>query len=158
DTSMTLVANSLRGSETLSGYNCFTLDEGRTDQEFVCGSVSGTSVTSLERGISFSTGTTTVTANKYAHRKGADVKITEYPLIQRLRNLLNALETIPAALLYTSHPCSVSSSAFTICDKSYSDGLVAAGVAAGNTGTAGIFMQATGLQAASSTPTGVFNS
>ena len=45
---MTLVSNSLRGGESLSGFNCFTLDEGRSDSEFVCGSVSGTSVTSLE--------------------------------------------------------------------------------------------------------------
>ncbi len=48
DTSMTLVSNSLRGGETLSGYNCFTLDEGRSDSEFVCGSVTGTLATSLE--------------------------------------------------------------------------------------------------------------
>src|SRR4051794_31025531 len=52
DTSMTLVANSLRGGGTISGYHCFTVDEGRTDQEFICGSVSSTAVTSLERGVS----------------------------------------------------------------------------------------------------------
>src|SRR4051812_27853144 len=66
DTSMTLVANSLSGGESITGYNCFTIDEGRTDAEFVCGTVSGTTVSSLERGISLSTGTTTVTALKFA--------------------------------------------------------------------------------------------
>jgi hypothetical protein len=33
DTSLTLTANSVRGGSALSGYNCFTLDEGRTDAE-----------------------------------------------------------------------------------------------------------------------------
>src|SRR5437016_14018177 len=47
DTSLTLTANSVRGGSTLSGYNCFTLDEGRTDAEYACGTVSGTSVTRL---------------------------------------------------------------------------------------------------------------
>ena len=59
DTSMTLVANSVRGGSTLSGYQCFTIDEGRTDAEFVCGTISGTSVTGLERGIDPLTATTT---------------------------------------------------------------------------------------------------
>jgi hypothetical protein len=49
DTSMTLVANSVRGGGSLSGYNCFMVDEGRTDAEYICGMVSGTSVTSLGR-------------------------------------------------------------------------------------------------------------
>jgi hypothetical protein len=79
DTSMTLVANSLRGGQSITGYNCFTIDEGRSDSEYVCGTVSGTSVTSLERGLSFTTGTTTVVALEKAHRKGADVKITDSP-------------------------------------------------------------------------------
>jgi hypothetical protein len=33
DTSMTLVSNSVRGGSSLSGYNCFAIDEGRTDAE-----------------------------------------------------------------------------------------------------------------------------
>src|SRR4051812_8743278 len=55
DTSMTVVANALTTGESLSGYQCFTVDEGRSDAEFVCGSISGTTVSSLERGISAST-------------------------------------------------------------------------------------------------------
>jgi hypothetical protein len=35
ETSMTLVANSVRGGGTLGGYNCFTIDEGRTDSEWL---------------------------------------------------------------------------------------------------------------------------
>src|SRR3954467_1295825 len=58
DTSLTLVANSVRGGSSLSGFQCFTVDEGRTDAEYLCGTVSGTSVTALTRGIDPSTGTT----------------------------------------------------------------------------------------------------
>src|SRR4051794_36148700 len=74
DTSMSLVSNSIAGGDSLSGYNCFTIDEGRSDNEYVCGSVSGTSVTALERGLSFTNGTTTVTALEYTHRVGSDIK------------------------------------------------------------------------------------
>jgi hypothetical protein len=36
---MTLAANSARGGSTLSGYQCFMIDEGRTDAEYVCGTI-----------------------------------------------------------------------------------------------------------------------
>jgi hypothetical protein len=67
DTSMTLSANSVGGT-SISGYTCFTIDEGRTDAEFVCGTVSSTAVTALERGISFVNGTTTSASLAKAHR------------------------------------------------------------------------------------------
>src|SRR4051794_32524444 len=68
DTSMALVSNSVRGGSSLSGYNCFTIDEGRTDAEYVCGTVSGTGVTSLTRGINPANGTSSNSALKFAHR------------------------------------------------------------------------------------------
>ena len=51
DTSLSLVSATVRGGTALSGFNCFTIDEGRTDMEYVCGTVSGTTVSSLTRGI-----------------------------------------------------------------------------------------------------------
>jgi hypothetical protein len=48
--------------------------------------------------VSPSNGTTTVSATAYAPRVGADVKITDFPLIERLRNLLNAVEQFPNLL------------------------------------------------------------
>ncbi|WP_375158732.1 hypothetical protein [Bradyrhizobium sp. RDT46] len=44
---MRLVANGVRGGGALSGFECFTIDEGRTDAEYVCGTISGTSVTGM---------------------------------------------------------------------------------------------------------------
>src|SRR3954469_361659 len=74
DTSLTLVANSVRGGSSLSGFQCFTVDEGRSDAEYICGTISGTSVTGLTRGIDPQTGTTTNSALQFAHRVGANVK------------------------------------------------------------------------------------
>lgn len=157
DTSLTLVSGTVRGSTALSGYNCFTIDEGRTDMEYVCGTVSGTAVSSLERGIDPVTATTTNSTVKFAHRKGANVKVTDFPLIQRLRHQNNGNDTFPNPLTYASHPCSVSSASTTICDKNYSDNLVSVGASPGSNSVAGIFLTATGAQAGSSTPTGDYN-
>ena len=164
DTSMTLVSNSLRGGESLSGYNCFTLDEGRSDSEFVCGSVSGTSVTSLERGLSFANGTTSVTANKFAHRVGANVKITDFPLIQRQRNILNGEETVPNPLLlngatssgiivYSSAP-SFQPGSNQLITANYADGIAAQGAATSSESAGGISILATAIRQASSTDLG----
>jgi len=155
DTSLTLVSATVRGGTSLSGYNCFTLDEGRTDMEYVCGSVSGTSVTALERGIDPSTGTTTNSAVKFAHRKGANVKVTDFPLIQRLRAILNGSDTIPNLLTYTSGTgCTAGSSSTTLCSKAYSDALAAQGAPTSTETVAGIARLATPLQQASSTDLG----
>ena len=65
--SFTLTANSVRGGGSLSGYNCFTIDEGSAQAEFVCGTASSTSVTGVTRGISPSDGTRAVSALQFAH-------------------------------------------------------------------------------------------
>ena len=38
-TSLTLVASSVGGGSSLSGFQCFTVDEGRTDAKYICGTV-----------------------------------------------------------------------------------------------------------------------
>lgn len=126
-TSMTLSANSVRGGSTLSGYNCFTVDEGSAQAEYICGTVSGTSVTSLLRGVDPVTATTTNATLQFAHRRGADVKITDFPLIQIMRNQLNGVDTIPSAVSYASHPTFTSGN--QLVDKTYADQLSFAGVA-----------------------------
>lgn len=60
--------------------------------ECVCGTVSGTTVSSFTRGIDPVTATTTNATGQFAHRKGANVKITDFPIIQRLRQLANGSE------------------------------------------------------------------
>lgn len=101
-TSFSLTTNAVRGGGTLSGYQCFTIDEGSAQAEFVCGQASSTSITGVTRGISPSDGVSEVTALKFAHRRGASVKITDFPLVQILRNQNNGSATFENVLTYAS--------------------------------------------------------
>ena len=98
DTSLTLTANAVRGGGSLSGYTCFTLDSGTSSDENVCGTLSGTAMTSITRGISYANGTTTVSENKFAHRRGASVKQSDAPLLLIMKAQLNGEDTISNAL------------------------------------------------------------
>lgn len=100
--SFTLTSNTVRGGGTLSGYQCFTIDEGSAQAEFVCGTASSTSVTGVTRGISPSDGTSAVAALQFAHRRGASVKITDFPVIQIIRNQNNGESTFENALRYAA--------------------------------------------------------
>ena len=81
DTSMTLVTGTDKAGNTLSGYICFTIDEGSSVEEFTCGTTSGTAVTSMIRGIDPVDGDLEVTALKKRHGRGASVKVTTYPVL-----------------------------------------------------------------------------
>jgi hypothetical protein len=154
-TSMTLSANSVRGGGSLSGYQCFTIDEGSAQAETVCGTISGTSVTSMSRGISQATGTTTVSALQFAHRRGASVKITDYPVIQILKAQANGEDTYNNILKYstTTPDCA---SADEICDYGFITGLAfnGAGVIDATAVAKGVVELATQIESASSTSAG----
>jgi hypothetical protein len=154
DTSMTLVANSVRGGSSLSGFQCFTVDEGRTDAEYICGTISGTSVTGLTRGINPSTGTTTNSALKFAHRVGSDVKITDFPVLQILRNQAAGIDTYSNVLTYASGVTPAATGDLT--DKEYVDSLAfnGAGVIDASSIAKGVVELATGAEAAASTASG----
>lgn len=151
DTTLTLASGALRDGTALSGYTCFTIDSNTSTLEYECGTVSGTSVTGLLRGIDSTTGTTSVSALIFAHRRGADVKITDYPALTIATNQLSGTQTIPNPLVYTTHP--IFTSGTQIVDKSYVDSGVLAGAATSSETTTGIVRLATKLQMASSTDT-----
>lgn len=154
DSTLTLVANSVRGGGTLSGYQCFTVDEGRTDAEYLCGTVSGTSVTSLTRGIDPLTGTSSNSSLKFAHRVGANVKITDFPLLQILRNQAGGRDTYSNVLTYANGVTPASTGDLT--DKEYVDGIAfnGAGVIDASAIARGVVELATGAEAASSATNG----
>jgi len=158
DTSMTLVRGTDSQGRNLSGYYGITLDEGTASQEFVVCTANGTALTGCTRGLDIITATTSVSTNQTSHSRGATVKITNYPFDGWLANIFAGKDMLPTPLLYTSHPCNVSSSAYTICDKNYIDNQVAAGGVPGSNSVAGIFLLATKLQSASSTDTALYNS
>lgn len=154
-TTMTLTANAIRGGGALSGYNCFTVDEGSAQAETICGSVSGTTVSGIQRGVSQSTGTTTVATLQFSHRRGANVKITDFPTIQILKAQANGEDTFPNLLTYTSGTaCGVSSSSSAICDKAYMDGLAVSGASNASTVVKGIVELATSAESAAATASG----
>lgn len=136
DTSMTLVNGTNSAGNLLSGYTCFNIDEGTSLEEFVCGTASGTAVTGLIRGIDPVDGHTQVTSLKKGHRRGASVKITDFPSIAILSRILNGDETLPNPINYTgSVTCSNSAD---ICPKSYIDGIAIAGSPNASTTVKGI--------------------
>lgn len=156
-TSMTLVANAIRGGGSISGYNCFTIDEGSAQMETVCGTVSGTAVSSMTRGISQATGTTTDSDLQFSHRRGANVKITDFPLIQILKAQANGEDTYANSLLFESINSYTSTLSFTpgsnqLITALYSDQGSNQGAATSSQVIAGISEQATQIEMASSTP------
>lgn len=147
-TSMTLTANSVRGGGSVSGYNCFTIDEGSAQAETVCGTVSSTAVTSMSRGISQSTGTTSVVALQFSHRRGANVKITDFPLIQILKAQANGEDTYPNLLTYANTVLiGGSSPTTTIATKYYVDNTALSGAPDSDASTKGILEKATATEA-----------
>lgn len=124
-TSATLTSNAVRGGGSVSGYTCLTVDEGSAQAEVMCGTVSSTAVTSITRGISYADGVTALSANKFAHRRGANVKITDYPIIQILKAQNNGDATFPNPLQYASGVGPTASSDLT--DKEYVLSVVSGG-------------------------------
>lgn len=153
-TTMTLTANAVRGGGTISGYNCFTIDEGSAQAETTCGTVSGTTVSSLARGTSQSTGTTTVAALQFAHRRGANVKITDFPVIQIMKAQLNGEDTIPNMISYTYNPSFTGYASSAIASKGYVDGVAVAGASNADETTKGIVELSTTAEAAAGTSAG----
>lgn len=124
-TSMTLVNGTNSAGNSLSGYTCFNIDEGTATEEFVCGTASGTSVTSMIRGIDPVDGDLEVTALKKTHRRGASVKITNYPSLAIVSRILNGNETLPNKISYNSHPTFTADT--ELIDKKYVDDIAISG-------------------------------
>lgn len=157
DTSMTLVSGTDKAGNAISGYICFNIDEGSVSEEFVCGTASSTSVTAMLRGLDPVNGSLTVASLKKAHRRGATVKITNYPVDGILARILNGDDQAPNVLQYAT---SVTNAAITANGQNIVDysllastsfsGTVAASPA---TGIAGIGIFSTQAQLSAGTPT-----
>ncbi len=135
-TSMTLVTGSDDAGTSLSGTFGFVIDEGTASEEFVIGSVSGTAVTSMTRGLDPQNPSTEVTALKHEHRRGATVKITDYPFLGRVKRLLAGEDTFPGVLQYAAGVAPVTDD--DLADKGYVDGVAIAGGADASTTIKGI--------------------
>lgn len=149
-TSMTLVSATDKDGNTLASSTYpFIIDEGTASEELVIADCTSTACTNMIRGVSVLTGTSSVTALKKSHRRGASVKITDGPQLMILSRMLNGIGKLPNVISYLSHP--TFSSGTQLVDKTYADSIAIAGGATSTESTAGISKLATQLKMASST-------
>ena len=155
DTSMYLKSVTDSQGNVLSGTQCFTVDVNSPSVEYVCGTISGTTVINLTRNLSYQTATTTYATPTNIHRVGADVRITDFPALTVMSNQLNGKDTIGSLLNYANTLLITAGSASTtLATKYYVDTTAVAGAPNASPTVKGIVQFATGLQAASSTAAG----
>lgn len=119
DNTLTLNLNRLSDGSSISGYQCFTIDQNTPQLEYECGIVSGTSVTNIQRGIDFQAGTSTIANIAYPHRRGADIKITDYPILTYLLRALNGADTLNNVISYSPTAATSSIGGGNIVDAAY---------------------------------------
>lgn len=155
DTSMTLANGSLRDSTNLTGYQCFTIDANSPSLEYVCGNASGTAVTNLVRGIDAVSGTTSISSLAMSHRLGADVKISDYPILTILTRMANGTDVYPQPITYdpTVATSALQSNGQNLASVNYVNGVAfgGAGVVNATAGAKGVVQIATPGQAAAGT-------
>lgn len=126
-TSATLVTGTDKRGTTISGTLGFIFDEGTTSEEAVICTASGTALTSCTRGIDPQDGKTEVTALQYEHRRGASVKLTNYPILGILKRIANGQESFPNILYYDEAMSLTTASSSVLAHKGYVDSVVSAG-------------------------------
>jgi len=122
-TSFTTVSATDDDGNALSGLYALSIDVGNANVEDVIANVSGTTWTIVYRGIDADAPNTEVEDNKQAHRRGAPVVITDYPIIAILRNILNADDTLPNFLKYKTDIGNPTEDEHLVT-KAYADSLV----------------------------------
>jgi hypothetical protein len=119
-----------------SGVYGFTLDEGKVNEEHIIGTLSGSTLTITIRNVSRQDGTTAGTGK--THRKGASIKITNHPLLVRIRRILDGTDGFNGAVPvhYDVAPTFTPGSQ-QLVTVAYADALVGAGVADATNSTKG---------------------
>lgn len=158
DTTLTLASPALRDGSNLSGYTCLTIDANTPSLEYECGTLSGTTFTVSIRGIDAVTGFTNIVALQFAHHRGADVKITDYPVLTQLTNIFFGTDTIPNPIAYVSSlaTSTIAANRANVASVGLLDDTAfnGAGVINATTAAKGVSQIATALQTASSTALG----
>lgn len=153
---MSLVSGVDGNGQVLSGPTCFTLDSGVANSvEDLCGNASGTTVTGLLRGVD-SSGYTASTTLAKAHRVGADVKITDSPILAQYYQILSGKTGFPSIVSYDSSYASstMGSNVNNIPSVAYVNSVASSGAPNASLSAKGILQEATAAQIASGTATG----
>lgn len=104
-TSFTLTSATDKDGDTLpAGDYGFTISEGESNEQHVVGTVSGTSVTALKT-VDRATGAETSGSAK-VHRVGSSVKVTAFPALTQVANILNGDTDLDATVVlkYATDP------------------------------------------------------
>lgn len=153
-TSFQVVSALDRDGNALTDLYGFVISEGESNEEFVIGTVSGNTVTIVARGLDANDPSVEIAGNKHAHRRGSSVKITDYPILGIMRNILNgeAGYALPNPIRYASGVTPVD--ALDLVTKAYADALAISGAGLASTGTAGLAEEATQAEIDSDTGSG----
>ncbi len=108
-TSFTLVRGTDKQSRSLGGYYGFVLDEGTSTEEFMTANCTATACTITTRGIDVQDGKTGVSALKFEHRRGASVKISNFPQLALITRVVRGQESTGSSTLKIGDGNSVSS-------------------------------------------------
>lgn len=155
DTSLILANGTYRNGVTpIIGYVCLTVDVNSPQAEFMCGTASSTSVSLSLRGITGNLGTATSSLFIFPHRRGADVRITTYPITSLLAAILNGQLGIPNLINYDSQPNFVGAASTSIATIGFVANATSTGGVPASETLQGTVQLATNLQAASSTRNG----
>lgn len=149
---MSLVSATDKAGNALSGLYGFVVDKGSASEEFMLGTVSGTTVTITARGLDPQDGKTEVSGLKKAHRRGATVEQTDYPVLAILARFLNGDEALPNPMQYAPGVGPVSGS--DLADKEYVDSVAISGAGLASTADAGLAEEATQAEIEADTAAG----
>lgn len=151
---MTLSSGTLRNGTALSGFFCFTVDNGQPTTEYICGTASSTAVSSLTRGVDVLNPNSSSTSYAYSHRRFASVQISDYPTLQFLVRKANGTDAYDTKLQYSFTTTSTITSAGDIPNKAYVDLVGSSGCANADTSTRGCVELATTAETQAGTTTG----
>lgn len=146
----------------LNSYQCLSVDTGQPNFEAICGTVTTSSTAGLTlaitlRGLSTATATTSNSSFIFTHRRGADVRITDFPTLTVNNNELNGVQAIPNSVFYSSNftPSFWTGAASnTIATIGIVNSTAQAGCGNANETAAGCVQLATAVQAAAGTSAG----
>ena len=142
----------------LPGTVCLTVDSNTSLSEYECGTASTTDPTliyNITRGIDTSYGTSSVASNIYPHRVGADVRVTDFPVIQQFSNIFNGIQGITNPILYSGVSTStLGTNNNYLATVGYANSIAVAGAPNASLSQQGLVQQGTALQMAASVGTG----
>lgn len=113
------------GTTIPNGDYGIVIDEDNNRREYATITLNGFDFTFIKRGLSMIDGDTVKTGNKFSHRKGAVVKITNHPALTLMVNIFNGVLPL-TGILYNDAARSYTSD-FQLVDKKYVDDIAIAG-------------------------------